>query len=168
MIATKSSVSYLSAFGIARSTIQGSPLGDEEARRTHAFWSACNYLALGMIYLQVNPLLRERSPTTAQIIRTFRCAGYKERGNINTPMELAMDNEIDTLTTDVIDRVPKLQSTLKRSSRTCRLLVVTMRTNSASTDRMYLSGIGRLGHCRCRLPIWSEVLMNQLNSTRGN
>jgi xylulose-5-phosphate/fructose-6-phosphate phosphoketolase len=39
--------------------------------------------------------------------------GYKERGNINTPMELAIENEIDryTLAIDVIDRVPKLQST---------------------------------------------------------
>ena len=38
--------------------------------------------------------------------------GYKERGNINTPMELAIDNEIDryTLAIDVIDRVPGLQS----------------------------------------------------------
>ena len=37
--------------------------------------------------------------------------GYKERGNINTPMELAIENEIDryTLAIDVIDRVPKLQ-----------------------------------------------------------
>src|SRR5262249_14332745 len=38
--------------------------------------------------------------------------GYKERGNINTPMELAIDNEIDryTLAIDVIDRVPRLQA----------------------------------------------------------
>jgi xylulose-5-phosphate/fructose-6-phosphate phosphoketolase len=58
MVASKSSVSDLSSYGIARSTIQGAPLGDEEVRRTHAFWRACNYLALGMIYLQENPLLR--------------------------------------------------------------------------------------------------------------
>jgi Phosphoketolase len=38
--------------------------------------------------------------------------GYVERGNINTPMELAIDNKIDrfTLAIDVIDRVPKLQA----------------------------------------------------------
>jgi xylulose-5-phosphate/fructose-6-phosphate phosphoketolase len=38
--------------------------------------------------------------------------GYKERGNINTPMELAIENEIDrfTLAIDVIDRVPALQA----------------------------------------------------------
>jgi len=51
--------SDLSSYGVARSTIQGSPLSDEEGRKTHAFWRACNYLALGMIYLQENPLLRE-------------------------------------------------------------------------------------------------------------
>ena len=59
MIASKSSVSDLSPYGFARSTIKGTPLNNEEARKTHAFWSACNYLALGMIYLQGNPLLRE-------------------------------------------------------------------------------------------------------------
>ena len=37
--------------------------------------------------------------------------GYKEKGNINTPMELAINNEIDrfSLAIDAIDRVPKLQ-----------------------------------------------------------
>jgi xylulose-5-phosphate/fructose-6-phosphate phosphoketolase len=37
--------------------------------------------------------------------------GYKEKGNINTPMELAIENEIDrfSLSIDVIDRVPRLQ-----------------------------------------------------------
>jgi xylulose-5-phosphate/fructose-6-phosphate phosphoketolase len=37
--------------------------------------------------------------------------GYKEVGNINTPFELAIENEIDrfTLAIDVIKRVPKLQ-----------------------------------------------------------
>jgi xylulose-5-phosphate/fructose-6-phosphate phosphoketolase len=49
----------LSAYGKARSTVQGSPLSPEEVRKTHAYWRACNYLALGMIYLQANPLLKE-------------------------------------------------------------------------------------------------------------
>jgi len=37
--------------------------------------------------------------------------GYKEKGNINTPLELAINNQIDrfTLAMDVIDRTPKLQ-----------------------------------------------------------
>ena len=59
MVASGSAVNKLSAYGVARSTITGTPLDDEQARKTHAFWSACNYLALGMIYLQENPLLRE-------------------------------------------------------------------------------------------------------------
>jgi xylulose-5-phosphate/fructose-6-phosphate phosphoketolase len=49
----------LSAYGNARSTIQGSPLSSEELRKTDAYWRACKYLALGMIYLQANPLLKE-------------------------------------------------------------------------------------------------------------
>jgi xylulose-5-phosphate/fructose-6-phosphate phosphoketolase len=37
--------------------------------------------------------------------------GYKEKGNINTPLELAIDNEIDrfSLAIDVINRLPQLQ-----------------------------------------------------------
>jgi xylulose-5-phosphate/fructose-6-phosphate phosphoketolase len=49
----------LSAYGTARSTVSGSPLTADELRRTHSYWLACNYLALGMIYLTDNPLLKE-------------------------------------------------------------------------------------------------------------
>jgi xylulose-5-phosphate/fructose-6-phosphate phosphoketolase len=49
----------LTAFGPARSTVDGAPLAPDELHKLHAFWRACNYLALGMIYLQDNPLLRE-------------------------------------------------------------------------------------------------------------
>ena len=35
------------------------PLTDEELATVDAWWRACNYLAVGMIYLQANPLLRE-------------------------------------------------------------------------------------------------------------
>ncbi|HSE33501.1 MAG TPA: phosphoketolase family protein [Pyrinomonadaceae bacterium] len=67
MIPTKSVVNDLSAYGVARSTIKGTPLNEDQARKTQAFWSACNYLALGMIYLQANPLLRE--PLKAEHIK---------------------------------------------------------------------------------------------------
>ena len=42
----------------------------------------------------------------------FHVRGYKEKGNINTPLELAIQNQIDrfNLVIDVIDRVPKLGS----------------------------------------------------------
>ena len=49
----------LSAYGKARSTVQGTPLDAEALRKMHAYWRACNYLSLGMIYLQDNPLLQE-------------------------------------------------------------------------------------------------------------
>jgi xylulose-5-phosphate/fructose-6-phosphate phosphoketolase len=43
--------------------------------------------------------------------RNLHVRGYKEKGNINTPLELAISNEIDrfSLAIDVIDRLPKLQ-----------------------------------------------------------
>jgi len=42
----------------------------------------------------------------------FHVRGYKEKGSINTPLELAILNQIDrfNLAIDVIDRVPRLQS----------------------------------------------------------
>jgi len=49
----------LTAYGPARSTVSGAPLSAEDLRLTHAYWRACNYLALGMIYLTDNPLLTE-------------------------------------------------------------------------------------------------------------
>jgi xylulose-5-phosphate/fructose-6-phosphate phosphoketolase len=59
VVASQTAINKLSAFGTARSTIQGAPLTDIEAQQTQAFFRACNFLALGMIYLQDNPLLRE-------------------------------------------------------------------------------------------------------------
>jgi xylulose-5-phosphate/fructose-6-phosphate phosphoketolase len=43
----------------------------------------------------------------------FHVRGYKEKGNINTPLELAILNQVDrfNLAIDVIDRVPALQMT---------------------------------------------------------
>src|SRR5215471_12712593 len=49
----------LSAYGTARSTIHDKPLDAEALRKIDAYWRACNFLSLGMIYLQDNPLLRE-------------------------------------------------------------------------------------------------------------
>ena len=43
----------------ARSTVSGTPLSADELRKTDAYWRACNYLSLGMIYLLDNPLLTE-------------------------------------------------------------------------------------------------------------
>jgi len=54
-----SSTQALSAYGPARSTVPGTPLDAEALRKVSAWWRACNYLSLGMIYLVDNPLLRE-------------------------------------------------------------------------------------------------------------
>ncbi|MEO0535088.1 MAG: phosphoketolase family protein [Cyanobacteria bacterium P01_A01_bin.123] len=39
-------------------SLKASYLTDEELRKLHAYWRACNYLAVGMIYLRDNPLLK--------------------------------------------------------------------------------------------------------------
>ena len=43
------------------------PLATDELRRMNAWWRACNYLAVGMIYLRDNPLLRE--PLTIEHVK---------------------------------------------------------------------------------------------------
>jgi xylulose-5-phosphate/fructose-6-phosphate phosphoketolase len=45
--------------------------------------------------------------------KNLHVRGYKEKGNINTPLDLAIQNQIDrfSLAIDVIDRVPALQVT---------------------------------------------------------
>jgi xylulose-5-phosphate/fructose-6-phosphate phosphoketolase len=52
-------ITELSPYSPTRSTIHGTPLSPEELRQTETYWRACNYLSLGMIYLQDNPLLTE-------------------------------------------------------------------------------------------------------------
>src|SRR4051794_27953730 len=47
-----------------RTASTASPLSPDELRRMNAWWHACNYLAVGMIYLLDNPLLRD--PLTAE------------------------------------------------------------------------------------------------------
>jgi xylulose-5-phosphate/fructose-6-phosphate phosphoketolase len=49
----------LTAYGSARSTIQGAPLSREELSKMDAYWRASLYLCLGMLYLKDNPLLKE-------------------------------------------------------------------------------------------------------------
>ena len=49
----------ISAYGPARSTVEGSPLEPAELQRMQAYWNATLFLSAGMIYLRDNPLLRE-------------------------------------------------------------------------------------------------------------
>jgi xylulose-5-phosphate/fructose-6-phosphate phosphoketolase len=59
MVTKSNDLSSISAFGPARSTVQGAPLEAEELRKMHAFWRASCYMIIGMIYLRDNPLLRD-------------------------------------------------------------------------------------------------------------
>src|SRR5246127_1891729 len=56
---TEQPTDVLSAYGPARSTVSGMPMSGAELYKIHGYWRACNYLTLGMIYLQDNPLLKE-------------------------------------------------------------------------------------------------------------
>ncbi|KAG5935902.1 hypothetical protein E4U60_002881 [Claviceps pazoutovae] len=51
--------SSIRAFGPARSTVKGSPLSASDIALYNDYFKASCYLALGMIYLRENPLLRE-------------------------------------------------------------------------------------------------------------
>jgi len=57
MEATLANVNVLQTGGVSASTTH--PLSTEERRKIDAYWRACNYLAVGMIYLRDNPLLRK-------------------------------------------------------------------------------------------------------------
>ena len=68
--------------------------------------------------------------------------------NLNTPLELAIVNEIDrfSLAIDVIDRVPKLRTTgshAKEKFRMSRSLVASTRTSMGSTNPKWSHGAGR-------------------------
>src|SRR5256885_3814717 len=52
-------VAELSPYAPTRSSVDGKPLSEQELRKIETYWKTCNYLSLGMIYLQENPLLTE-------------------------------------------------------------------------------------------------------------
>ena len=70
--------------------------------------------------------------------------GYKEKGNINTPLELAMLNETSRfhLVMDVIDRVPKLRTKCAHLKEQMKNAVLdAMRyAHEHGTDRPELAG----------------------------
>ncbi len=49
----------LSPYAPTHSSINETLLSSDELRKTQIYWHACNYLSLGMIYLQDNPLLTQ-------------------------------------------------------------------------------------------------------------
>jgi hypothetical protein len=59
MVTNSNKLAEISVFGPARATVRGTPLSEEELQKVDAYWRACCYLILGMLYLRENPLLRE-------------------------------------------------------------------------------------------------------------
>ena len=56
--------------------------------------------------------------------KNLHVRGYKEKGNINTPLDLAIRNQIDrfTIAMDVIDRVPALRATGAHAKEKLRVM----------------------------------------------
>jgi xylulose-5-phosphate/fructose-6-phosphate phosphoketolase len=69
----------------------------------------------------------------------FHVRGYKEKGNINTPLELAILNQVDrfNLAIDVIDRVPALQATAAHTKEWLKEQIID------SVDYAHKNGIDR-------------------------
>ncbi|KAL4862950.1 hypothetical protein BDV12DRAFT_178119 [Aspergillus spectabilis] len=59
MTSNKEKSESITAYGVARSTVSGKPLSEDEVRKTDAYFRASMYLCLGMLYLRENPLLKE-------------------------------------------------------------------------------------------------------------
>jgi xylulose-5-phosphate/fructose-6-phosphate phosphoketolase len=59
MVTTSTKLAEISPYGPTRATVEGTPLSAEELQKMDAYWRACCYLILGMLYLRENPLLRE-------------------------------------------------------------------------------------------------------------
>ena len=49
----------MNAISQSPTDIMEQPLSLDELRKTDAYWRACNYCCVGMLYLRANPLLRE-------------------------------------------------------------------------------------------------------------
>ena len=88
--------------------------------------------------------------------KNLHVRGYKERGNINTPLELAIENEIDrfTLAIDVIDRVPRLQAVGAHAKEKFRNMQISCRryAHEFGLDKPEMVD-WRWPFYHCRLPI---------------
>jgi xylulose-5-phosphate/fructose-6-phosphate phosphoketolase len=62
----------------------------------------------------------------------FHVRGYKEKGNINTPMDLAIQNQVDrfTLAMDAIDRVPALKTRGSHARELLKEMQIACRTHA--------------------------------------
>ena len=85
--------------------------------------------------------------------KNLHVRGYKEKGNINTPLDLAIQNQIDrfSLAIDVIDRVPALEVAGAHAKEICAICRSTARTTLTSMASISLSSINGPGRRDFRL-----------------
>jgi len=69
MNSTMNEAQSISAYGPARSIVEGNPIEPDELKRMQAYWNATLFLSAGMIYLRDNLLLRE--PLKAEILQNI-------------------------------------------------------------------------------------------------
>jgi xylulose-5-phosphate/fructose-6-phosphate phosphoketolase len=88
--------------------------------------------------------------------------GYKEKGNINTPLELAILNQTDRfdLALDVIDRVPKLRDTAAHTREWLKDQIVD------SVNYAHQNGIDRPEITGWHFVPFSTVLRTVLDASR--
>ena len=55
---------------------ENAPLSPDQLQKMDAYWRACNYLSVGMIYLRANPLLREPLQAGAHQAAPARTLGF--------------------------------------------------------------------------------------------
>ena len=55
------------------------PLEEKELALMHAYWRACNYLSVGMIYLRDNPLLQEAAQASTTSSTGCSATGARAR-----------------------------------------------------------------------------------------
>jgi xylulose-5-phosphate/fructose-6-phosphate phosphoketolase len=94
-------ITSINAFGIARSTVSGAEDFDSMVTLDQPI----------IFNFHGYPWLVHRLTDRRHNHNNMHVRGYKEKGNINTPMELAIQNQIDrySLAIDVIERVPRLK-----------------------------------------------------------
>ena len=84
--------------------------------------------------------------------KNLHVRGYKEKGNINTPLELAINNQIDrfSLAIDVIDRVPRLRVAGAHAKERFRNLQIEARNYA------HEHGVDLPEHANWRWPYWPD------------
>ena len=85
---------FPSAYGPARSTVQGNPSTPKTLRKIDAYWRACNYLALGMIYPAGQPAATRAAQAGAHQEPPARSLGRESRAGLYLYSPQPADQEV--------------------------------------------------------------------------